>query len=72
MALRVSELIVKGVEVATMVCFLAVPAATISVWPVGDRRLRRSRQALPAFRKALYVTIGPPGDAENAETCTKR
>ena len=28
MALRVSKLIVKGVEAATMVCFLAVPAVT--------------------------------------------
>ena len=32
MALRASKLIVVGAEAATMVCFLAIPAATISDW----------------------------------------
>jgi len=32
MALRASKLIVVGAEAATMVCFLAIPAATICVW----------------------------------------
>jgi len=48
MALRVGKLIVVGAEAATMVCFLAIPAATISVWMAGLR---------PSSLKASGLTV---------------